>query len=102
MWHLAVWALTAVCAAVLAVLLALGVWQVQRLVWKQGLIDLAARAETLPPVPLSQAFAEGNPEFRRVRRVIAPHADDLADRQLRVGTIRKAVAVSTGTHERPL
>ena len=59
--------LTAVCAAVLAVLLALGVWQVQRLIWKQGLIDQAARAETLPPVPLSQAFAEGNPEFRRVR-----------------------------------
>ena len=59
--------LTAACAAVLAMLLALGVWQVQRLMWKEGLIAQAARAETLPPVPLSQAFSEGNPEFRRVR-----------------------------------
>ena len=38
--------LTAACAAVLAMLLALGVCQVQRLMWKVGLIAQAARAET--------------------------------------------------------
>ncbi|WP_296814664.1 SURF1 family protein [Brevundimonas sp.] len=59
--------LTVACGAVLAVLIALGAWQVQRLSWKERLIDQAARAESLPPVPLSQAFAEGEPDFRRVR-----------------------------------
>ncbi len=59
--------LTAVCAVALAVLLALGAWQVQRMAWKHGLIAQAERAETLPVVPLSQAFAAGDPQFRRVR-----------------------------------
>lgn len=36
----------------LAVLLALGTWQVERLRWKLGIIHQIARAETQPPIPL--------------------------------------------------
>ena len=36
----------------LAVLLGLGTWQVQRLHWKQGLLAQIAHAESAPPVPL--------------------------------------------------
>jgi surfeit locus 1 family protein len=39
----------------LAVLLALGTWQVQRLHWKQDLLAQLARAEQAPPVPLQDA-----------------------------------------------
>lgn len=37
---------------VLAILIALGVWQVKRLHWKTALLAQIARGETLPPVPL--------------------------------------------------
>ena len=40
---------------ILAVLLALGVWQVQRLQWKIGLMDAADAAAALPPAPLATA-----------------------------------------------
>jgi surfeit locus 1 family protein len=39
-------------AAMLAVLLALGTWQVERLHWKQRILAEIARAEAAPPVPL--------------------------------------------------
>jgi surfeit locus 1 family protein len=39
-------------AAMLAVLLALGTWQVQRLHWKRGLLAQIARAEAAPAVPM--------------------------------------------------
>ena len=39
-------------AAMLAVLLGLGTWQVQRLHWKQALLARIARAEAAPPIPL--------------------------------------------------
>lgn len=60
------WALTIASALVFAVLIALGVWQVQRLQWKQGLIAAAEAAADRPAAPLRQVMAAGAPEFRRV------------------------------------
>lgn len=60
------WGLTIASAVVFAVLIALGFWQVQRLQWKQGLIDAAAVAADQPAAPLRAVIADGVPEFRRV------------------------------------
>jgi surfeit locus 1 family protein len=49
--------------AMLAVLLGLGTWQVERLHWKRGLLAQIARAEAAPAVPLP---AEPDP-FSKVR-----------------------------------
>jgi surfeit locus 1 family protein len=61
------WILTVVCAVLLAVLLTLGVWQVQRLQWKIGLMDAADAAAAMPPAPL-EAVMKGDQatQFRRV------------------------------------
>lgn len=59
------WVLTVLGAAALVLLLSLGAWQVQRLQWKQGLIEQAERAATLPPAPLAEVLASGAPEFRK-------------------------------------
>jgi surfeit locus 1 family protein len=40
-------------AVMLAVLIGLGTWQVERLHWKQGLLAQIARAEAAPAVPIS-------------------------------------------------
>ena len=58
--------LTVLAVALLGVLLALGVWQVQRMQWKEGLIDGAEAAAGQPPLPLAEALKLENPEFRRV------------------------------------
>lgn len=58
--------LTLLTIALLCVLVFLGVWQVQRLQWKVGLIEAAERAETMPPAPLEEVLATENPEFRKV------------------------------------
>lgn len=61
------WILTVVCALALAILVSLGVWQVQRLQWKEGLIREAEAAADLPAVSLYEALgAPGGPEFRKV------------------------------------
>ncbi|MCL6607702.1 MAG: SURF1 family protein [Geminicoccaceae bacterium] len=61
-------ALTLAWAAATAVLLALGAWQVQRLVWKTELIAKAAAAATAAPGPLPAEIAEPAAlEFLRVR-----------------------------------
>lgn len=58
---------TLVMAAMLAILVSLGVWQVNRLHWKLGLIAQVNRNLTLPPVSLDTALAMGkNAEYRRV------------------------------------
>lgn len=59
------WILTLVTAPALALLLALGVWQVQRLGWKEGLIAAAGDAAGRPPAPLSEVLDASEPEFRR-------------------------------------
>ena len=58
--------LTILAAVLLVVLLALGVWQVQRMQWKEGLIAGAEAAAGQPPLPLDEALKLENPEFRRV------------------------------------
>ena len=63
------WVLTALTAVLLVVLIALGVWQVQRLKWKEGLIAAADAAAARPPAPLDQVLAEGDLEFRKALMV---------------------------------
>lgn len=58
------WALTLVCAVTFALLAALGVWQAQRMQWKNGLIAEAAAAEAMPASDVLTAFRRG--EFARV------------------------------------
>lgn len=54
-----------------AILIGLGVWQLQRLKWKEALLADIARAEAAPAVPIEpvlDALANGhNEDFRRVR-----------------------------------
>ena len=58
--------LTLVTAAALAVLVSLGVWQLQRLAWKEDLIARIEAARTMDPEPLDEALARADPEFARV------------------------------------
>ena len=51
--------LTAVCAVAFAALISLGVWQLERLHWKLGLIAEVNRSLVLPPVLLDEALAMG-------------------------------------------
>jgi surfeit locus 1 family protein len=60
-----------ITAAALAILVALGVWQLQRKTWKEGLIAtleqrLAATAVVLPPSPEWGRLEAGRDEFLRV------------------------------------
>ena len=50
-------------AVALAILIALGVWQLRRLAWKEGLLAQVDAAETAPPLPLGAATP---PLFTRV------------------------------------
>lgn len=60
------WVLTVLSALALAVLISLGVWQAQRLQWKQDLIARAEAAAQLPPAPLGDVTDGPGAEFRRV------------------------------------
>jgi surfeit locus 1 family protein len=58
---------TIVFAAMFALLMALGVWQIQRLHWKLGLIAEADNAIHAPPVPLEAALKMGpGAQYRHV------------------------------------
>jgi surfeit locus 1 family protein len=58
---------TVVTLVMLAALIALGTWQIQRLHWKLALIEAVNRNLTLPPVSLDAALQLGkNAEYRRV------------------------------------
>lgn len=57
--------LTIVCVVALGLLISLGIWQVHRLQWKQGLIARSEAAATLPPVSLEALARLDDPEFRQ-------------------------------------
>jgi surfeit locus 1 family protein len=50
--------LTAAAGIALALLVGLGVWQLQRLAWKQDLLARIERLKTAPPQPLSPVMAQ--------------------------------------------
>lgn len=62
---------TIVVAAAVAVMIGLGVWQVQRAGWKERLLARYARAETLPPIawPTVPLKADERPLFRHATGV---------------------------------
>lgn len=59
------WILTVLTVLGLILLIGLGVWQVERLKWKEGLIAAADAAAAKPPAQLEQVLAEGDLEFRK-------------------------------------
>ncbi len=59
------WLLTLLTFPALALLIGLGVWQVQRLQWKEGLIAQADAAETAAPAPIGTVLSAADPEFRK-------------------------------------
>ena len=61
------WGLTLLVVPAVVVLIGLGIWQLQRLAWKNGLIAEAGMAATQPRVPLADIYGDGQGlEFRRV------------------------------------
>ena len=60
------WGLTIVCALAIALLCGLGVWQVQRMQWKDGLIAQAEAAATMPPLSDASLTPVNLTDFRRV------------------------------------
>ncbi len=50
-----------------ALLNGLGIWQLERLRWKEGLIADMARTQALAPVPVANALSQIQPEWRSVR-----------------------------------
>jgi surfeit locus 1 family protein len=79
---------TVFAAVMLALLVALGVWQVQRLHWKLGLIAQVNRSLTLPPVSLDTALKLGKAaEYRPVALTGRfDHAKEAYVRGLKEGT----------------
>ena len=59
------WLLTLITAPALALLIGLGVWQVQRLAWKEGLIAQSEAAAEAAPATLADVLTAPDPEFRR-------------------------------------
>ena len=63
------WILTLLTVAALVLLIGLGVWQVERLKWKEGLIAASEAAAAKPPAPLDQVLGpnqdERDLEFRK-------------------------------------
>lgn len=60
------WVLTLLSGLLFAVLIWLGVWQVQRLAWKEGLIAEAGAAAELPAAPAHEILDRQGGAFRRV------------------------------------
>ena len=58
--------LTLVAALAFVLLCGLGVWQVQRLQWKEGLIRQSEAAAALGPATLAEVLAAPDPSFRKV------------------------------------
>jgi surfeit locus 1 family protein len=63
------WILTVLTALALCLLIGLGVWQVERLQWKVGLMDAADAAAAKPPAPLVEVLGQGDLQFRKALMV---------------------------------
>lgn len=61
------WPVLAATVIGMAILITLGVWQVQRLQWKEALLAQLAANAAAPPVSLAEAAQRDDPEFVRVR-----------------------------------
>jgi len=59
--------LTITVAISLAILISLGMWQVQRLTWKTQLLANVAAAKTADVTPLPEVLKLKNPEYRRTQ-----------------------------------
>ena len=59
------WFLTLLTVPALALLIGLGVWQVQRLQWKEALIAQAEAAADSPPAAMADVLTAADPEFRK-------------------------------------
>jgi surfeit locus 1 family protein len=67
----------AISVAICFVLLnGLGVWQLYRLHWKEGLIADMARSEAMPPVPVRELLNEKKPDWRSARLPDCPISSD--------------------------
>ncbi|HWQ86845.1 SURF1 family protein [Brevundimonas sp.] len=71
------WGLTVVCALAFVLLASLGVWQVQRMQWKQALIAQAEAVATAPPVPLYPPRS-ARPSARVEASAVAPEPQPAA------------------------
>ena len=62
---------TIIVAAAVAAMIGLGIWQIQRAHWKEGLIARYARAETLPPIvwPTAPLADDALPLYRHATGV---------------------------------
>lgn len=77
---------TLIVAAAVAVMIGLGVWQLQRAGWKDRMLADLAAAESLPPVDLDPLLArEAQPVSIAFRRAVVGCAIDGAKPQLRAG-----------------
>ena len=65
------WGLTVATGVALILLCGLGIWQVQRLHWKEALIAEAEAAAKAPPAPLAVVLTAADPEFRKAT-IICP------------------------------
>lgn len=63
--------------AALGVLLSLGTWQLQRLAWKEDLLETIDARAKAAPVPLTQALALDNKDYVRVSVAGSYHASDV-------------------------
>ncbi|MGD9915215.1 MAG: SURF1 family protein [Rhizobiaceae bacterium] len=65
------WITLAIGCVALAILIGLGVWQLERLAWKEGLLATIQERVSAPPIDLSEALANGRTiaeqEYRTVR-----------------------------------
>jgi surfeit locus 1 family protein len=101
--------MTIATAIALAILIALGVWQLQRLKWKEALLAGIARAEAAQPVdlgPVLDAQAAGHDaEYTRVRATCpglahAPALELYSLREGQVGSRLISACRLTGSHDR--
>lgn len=81
-----------IVAAAVAVMIGLGVWQLQRAAWKERLLGDLAAAPALPPVDLDRVLAEGSATVLAFRRATITCAAGDQRPMLRAGRNRQNVS----------